>query len=338
MRYKLLGNTGVRVSELALGTANFGTQWGHGATFEESLRILEAYEEAGGNFLDTADVYQFGQSEQYLSKALEGRRDRFLLASKYTYGAQPTPGRLSTGNSRRAMIASVEASLKRLSTDRIDLLWVHNPDGLTPTEEIVRGLDDLSRAGKIIYAGLSNFSAWRLARAATLAELTRALPIAAAQFEYSLVHREPEADVLEVCQALNIAPVTWSPLGGGVLTGKYRKGETGRAEGLGGKVFQAENSEKRTATVDAVLAIASELQVTPDQVGIAWVLSRGTIPLIGPRNLEQCRNNLGATALALSPDQLAALEAASGKGDDDKPATAAGLDLTDTSLPLRPVA
>jgi len=338
MRYKLLGNTGVRVSELALGTANFGTQWGHGATFEESLRILQAYEEAGGNFLDTADIYQFGQSESYLGKALEGRRDQFLLASKFTYGAQPSPGRLTTGNSRRAMIASVEASLKRLNTDRIDLLWVHNPDGLTPTEEIVRGLDDLSRAGKIIYAGLSNFSAWRLARAATIAELTRSLPIAAAQFEYSLVHREPEADLLEVCQALDLAPVTWSPLGGGVLTGKYRKGETGRAEALGGKVFQAENSAKRTAIVDAVLAIAGDLHATPDQVAIAWVLNSGAIPLMGPRNLDQCRNNLGAINLTLCAQHLKALEAASGNDDGRGPASAAALDVSDTVLPIKPVA
>jgi aryl-alcohol dehydrogenase-like predicted oxidoreductase len=338
MRYKLLGNTGVRVSEIALGTANFGTQWGHGASLQESLEILNAYEEAGGNFLDTADIYQFGQSEEYLGKILEGRREAFLLASKFTYGAESTPSRLATGNSRRAMIASVEASLKRLNTDRLDLLWVHNPDGLTPTEEIVRGLDDLCRSGKIIYAGLSNFPAWRLARAATFAELTHAVPIAAAQFEYSLVHREPEADIFEACQALNLATVTWSPLGGGVLTGKYRKGETGRAEAFGGKVFQVENSQKRTAILNAVLEISEELQATPDQIAVAWVLSSGAIPLVGPRTLEQCKTNLQAAGLELSAEHLAILGDASGAGAEGRPAPAAALDLSNTLVPSKPVA
>lgn len=327
MKIRLFGKTGVRVSRIALGTANFGKRWGHGADEAESAAIFNAYADAGGNFIDTADIYQFGQSEEILGTLLAGRRETFFLATKFNYGAGPEPGSLVTGNSRRAMTASVEASLKRLKTDRIDLLWVHNPDELTPTEEIVRGLDDLSRAGKILYAGLSNFTAWRLARAVTMAELTHAVPIAAAQFEYSLVHRQPEDDILPASQALGLAPVTWSPLGGGMLTGKYRKGETGRKEAFGGKVFQAETSQRRQATLDAVLAIAEELHVSPDQVAIAWVAERGGLPIIGPRTIAQLASNLGAATLTLSTDQLVRLDRTSERETESRE-PAAALDLS----------
>ena len=174
MRYTVFGKTGLQVSQLALGTGNFGTGWGHGADARESEAIFNAYTEAGGNFIDTADVYQFGQSEEILAALLAGRRENFVLATKFTRGAAPDADRLVTGNSRKAMMASVEGSLKRLKTDRIDIYWAHYPDGVTPAEEIVRGFEDLARAGKILYAGLSNFPAWRLARTVTLAELGHA--------------------------------------------------------------------------------------------------------------------------------------------------------------------
>lgn len=311
MDYASFGSTGLSVSRLALGAANFGTAWGHGADAETAAAIFNAYAEAGGNFIDTADVYQFGQSEQILGALLAGRRDDFVLATKYTNGAAPGANRLATGNSRKAMIASVEASLSRLNTDRVDVLWTHHPDGVTPIEEILRGFEDLSRAGKILYAGLSNFPAWRLSRAVTLAEVRDTLPIAAAQFEHSLVHRAPEADLFPASQALGLGMVTWSPLGGGMLTGKYRRGEAGRAEGMGGKVFQAEDSEQRTQVLDAVLAIAAELGASADQVAIAWAASHDAVPMIGPRSLTQLTSNLGALALTLSPDQLARLDVVS---------------------------
>ncbi|PVA08472.1 oxidoreductase [Pelagivirga sediminicola] len=307
MDYRIFGNTGLRVSQIALGTGTFGTGWGHGASAEDSATIFNAYAEAGGNFIDTADTYQFGQSEEILGTLLQGKRENFVLATKYTNGAEPNADRLVTGNSRKAMIASLEASLKRLKTERIDILWVHHPDGVTPSEEIVRGLDDLARAGKILYAGLSNFSAWRLARAVTIAELTRAVPIAAAQFEHSLIHREPEADLFPAAQALGLGIVTWSPLGGGVLTGKYRKGETGRAEGMGGRVFQPENTEQRSRILDTVLEIAAELETSPDRVAIAWAGSHGAVPMIGPRTLAQFEGNIGAISLTLSSEILARL-------------------------------
>ena len=215
MKYTVFGKTGLRVSQIALGTGNFGTGWGHGADPDTSKAVFDAYAEAGGNFIDTADIYQFGQSEELLGTLLQGRRENFVLASKFTNGAVPKADRLVTGNSRKALVASLEASLKRLKTDRIDLYWVHHPDGVTPAEEIIRGFEDIARAGKILYTGLSNFPAWRLARTVTLAELTRAVPIAAAQFEHSLVHREPEADLFPASQALGLGVVTWSPLGPG---------------------------------------------------------------------------------------------------------------------------
>jgi len=312
MRYKLFGkHTGLRVSEVVLGTGNFGTRWGHGSEPEEARRVLDTYAEAGGNFLDTADSYQFGQSEEILGDLLGGRRDDFILASKFARSASPQGGLLATGNSRLAMVASVEASLKRLKTDRIDLYWVHYADGVTPIEEIVRGFDDLVRAGKILYAGLSDFPAWRVARAATIAELRGAVPIAGLQVEHSLVERTAEYELLPMAEALGLGVVGWSPLGGGMLTGKYRKGEKGRAEGFGGKVFQAENSDQRSAILDAVIAIADKVGVTPGEIAIAWVAARGVLPIIGPRTLQQLEGNLAATKIRLSAEQVGRLDTVS---------------------------
>ncbi|WP_431702453.1 aldo/keto reductase [Pseudomonas sp. BR20] len=311
MKYLSFGKTGLQVSQVALGTGNFGTGWGHGADQDTSKAIFNAYVEAGGNFIDGADVYQFGQSEELLGTLLEGRRENFVLATKYTKGAQSDANRLVTGNSRKAMVASLEASLKRLRTDRIDLYWAHWPDNVTPAEEIVRGFEDLARAGKILYAGLSNFPAWRLSRAVTLAELTHAVPIAAAQFEHSLVRREPESDLFPASHALGLGIVTWSPLGGGMLTGKYRNGEKGRAEAFGGKVFQPENSEHRTKVLDTVIAVADELGVNPGQVAIAWAGTHGSVPIIGPRSVTQLTDNLGALSVELSAQQISRLDAVS---------------------------
>jgi len=311
MNYVNFGKTGLQVSQFALGTGNFGTGWGHGADADVATAIFNAYAEAGGNFIDGADAYQFGQSEALLGTLLEGRREDFVLATKFTLGAAPNANRLVTGNSRKAMVASAEASLRRLKTDRIDLYWVHHPDGVTPSEEILRGFEDLARAGKILYAGLSNFPAWRVSRAATWAELTHSVPVAAVQFEHSLVHREPEADLFPASQALGLGVVTWSPLGGGMLTGKYRQGEKGRAEGFGGRVFQAENSPQRTQVLDAVIEVAGELGVTPGQVAIAWASTHGAVPIIGPRSVSQLGDYLAAASIQLSATQLAKLDTVS---------------------------
>ena len=312
MRYKVFGrHTGLRVSELVLGAANFGTRWGHGAEPAEARRVFEAYAEAGGNFIDTADTYQAGESEELLGGFLQGRREDFVLATKYTLGANPNGGILATGNSRKVMIASVEASLKRLKTDRVDLYWLHMADGVTPAEEIVRGFDDLVRAGKILHAGLSDFPAWRVARAATIAELRGLAPIAGLQVEHSLVERTTEQDLLPMAQALGIGTVAWSPLGGGMLTGKYRRGEAGRAEAFGGRVFQAENNAQRTAILDSLIALAKDIGATPSQVAIAWVAAKGSLPIIGPRNVAQLEDNLAATKVTLTSEQVAHLDTVS---------------------------
>jgi aryl-alcohol dehydrogenase-like predicted oxidoreductase len=209
------------------------------------------------------------------------------------------------------MRLSVEASLKRLKTDRIDLYWVHFSDGITPTDEIMRGLDDLVRSGKVLYIGLSDFPAWRVARAATIAELRGWARVAGLQFEHSLVERTAEHELMPAGQALGLGMVGWSPLGGGLLSGKYRRGEKGRLEALGGAVFQQENSGQRTAIVDATLAVATELGVTPSEVAVAWVLLKGSLPIIGPRTSEQLSAYLGASKLTLAQHHVERLDDAS---------------------------
>jgi aryl-alcohol dehydrogenase-like predicted oxidoreductase len=309
MRYKLFGkHTGLRVSELILGAGNFGTRWGHGAEPDEARRIFDAYADAGGNFIDAADGYQFGQAEEILGDLLAGRRDDFVLATKFTMGTSPSAGILATGNSRKAMTTSVEASLRRLKTDHIDLYWVHMSDGVTPAEEIMRGFEDLARAGKIRYAGLSDFPAWRVARAVTIAELRGTVPVAGLQVEHSLVERTTEHELLPAGHALGLGIVAWSPLGGGMLTGKYRHGEKGRLEGFAGRVFQPENSARRTAILDTLLTVAAEAGVTPSQAAIAWVAAKGSLPIIGPRTVAQLTDNLAAANLTLTAGQLARLD------------------------------
>lgn len=308
MRYKLFGNhTGLRVSEFALGTGNFGTGWGYGSTQDVAKQIFDGYVEAGGNFIDTSDSYQFGQSESMIGEFVASERDNFVLATKYSHGASATPSLSVVGNSRKSMIQAVEASLRRLKTSRIDLLWVHMSDEMTPIEEIVRGLDDLVRAGKIIYTGFSNFAAWRIASGATIASMRGWTPVAGLQTEYSLVERSAERELLPMARGFGLGTVGWSPLGGGLLTGKYRKGEKGRATGLGA-VIQHENSDQRTAIIDEVLAIAAELETTPSQVGIAWVAAKNVMPIIGPKTLEQFHDNIAATSLVLTNEHVERLD------------------------------
>ncbi|WP_062745435.1 aldo/keto reductase [Erwinia persicina] len=315
MKYTTFGrNTGLRVSELALGTGNFGTGWGYGSEREEAKQVFDSYAEAGGNFIDTADAYQFGQSEQLVGEFIAAERDHFVVATKYTLGASPAGGISRTGNSRKNMIQSVESSLKRLKTDRIDLLWAHFDDQLTPLEEIVRAFDDLVRAGKIQYAGLSNFPAWRVSRADTLAELRGWSRIAGIQVEYSLVQRTAERDMLPMAEALGMAATLWSPLGGGLLTGKYRQSNEGRLTGFGGRLV---HTEQDTTLLDTVIAIAGELQILPLQVAIAWLqhkaarASTSLIPILGSRHQGQLNDTLQALTVRLEAAQVERLDAVS---------------------------
>jgi aryl-alcohol dehydrogenase-like predicted oxidoreductase len=317
MRYKLLGRTGLRVSEVALGTATFGTGWGWGAEREQSQAIFDRFVEAGGNFLDCADGYQGGQSETLLGEFIRGERDRFVITTKYSGGGVSGRWVTTTGNSRKCMLASLEGSLKRLGTDRVDLFWVHFADGMTPTEEILRGFEEVSRAGKALHVGFSDFPAWRIARAATLAELRTWPSIAAIQIEYSLVERTAERELLPMADALGLAATLWAVLGGGLLSGKYRRGnEEGRLTKGGGRIL-TEAGEGERRILDAVESIAAARGATCAQIAIAWTRAKALalrttmIPILGARTPAQLDDNLAALGIALGADEMAQLDSAS---------------------------
>jgi aryl-alcohol dehydrogenase-like predicted oxidoreductase len=317
MRYTIFGRrTGLRVSEFALGTGNFGTGWGYGSELEEARAMFERFARAGGNFIDTADTYQFGQSERLVGEFIGSDRDTFVLATKYTLGSIANGGVSRLGNSRKNMVRSLEDSLGRLNTDRIDLYWAHFPDDLTPIEEILRAFDDLVRAGKILYAGLSNFPAWRVSRAVTLADLHGWAPIVGVQIEHSLAERTADREVLPMAEALGLGAALWSPLGGGFLTGKYRAGGDGRLAGLR-TLVHTESSDQKTAILDEVLGVAKEIGATPSQVAVAWLRHRGAasttalVPIIGPRTVAQLDDYLGALGVSLTDEQAARLTAVS---------------------------
>ena len=223
MRYRLLGKSGLRVSELCLGTMTFGEDWGWGSSKDESRQVLDAFLEAGGNFIDTANVYTNGTSETLLGEFLKGDRDRAVLATKYT-NAMPGTDPNAGGNQRKNMMRSVEASLKRLQTDYIDLYWLHIWDKMTPIEEVMRAFDDLVRQGKILHAGVSDMAAWAVARANTLAELRGWTPFVGLQIEYSLIERTVERELLPMAEALGLGVTAWSPLAGGRPHGQVRRG------------------------------------------------------------------------------------------------------------------
>ncbi|HVJ41628.1 MAG TPA: aldo/keto reductase [Dongiaceae bacterium] len=310
LRYKLFGRqTGLRVSEFALGAGNFGTGWGHGAEPDEARRMFDRFTGTGGNFIDCSDGYQFGQAETLLGDFIGGDRDNFVVATKYTLGGALNLGVSRTGNSRKNMVHSVEESLKRLRSDRIDLYWVHMPDQMTPIEEIMRGLDDLVASGKVLYIGLSDFPAWRVARGATIAELRGWAPLVGLQLEYSLVERTPDRELLPLAEAFGFGTTLWSPLGGGFLSGKYRLGEEGRQQKLG-VLVHGETDTQKTAVLDTVLAIAKEVGATPSQIAVAWLRAKAAtsrtalIPILGPRTKAQLDDVLGALNVALSAEQL----------------------------------
>lgn len=318
MHYKVFGRkTGLRVSELALGAGNFGTGWGHGAERDEAKRIFDGYLEAGGNFIDTANGYQAGQSEVMLSEFIAAERDRLVIATKYTLGTTPSASISHTGNNRKNMVRAVEESLTRLKTDHLDLFWAHMSDGVTPMEEILRGFDDLVRAGKIHYAGLSNFPAWRIARADVLAEVRGFSPIAAIQVEYSLAERTAEREQLPMAEALGLAATLWSPLGGGFLTGKYRSNDGDNRASKLGMLIHAEKGARETAILDTLLAVAAELEASATHVAIAWLRAKAQrsstalIPILGSRTREQLDATLGALNVQLSAHQLSRLDGAS---------------------------
>jgi len=320
MKYKIFGRkTGLRVSEIALGAANFGKGWGHGADQDTARKIFERFIEAGGNFIDTADAYQFGESEEMLAGFIAERRDQLVLASKFTFGAAKERKVATTGNSRKNIMRSVEGSLKRLKTDRLDLYWAHFYDGQTPLEEIVRAFDDLVREGKILYAGLSNFPAWRIANASLLADLRGWTPIAGIQIEYSLIERHADQELLPMAESLGLGIAFWSPLAGGLLTGKYRAQENdpnSRKQALQA-VIHSEDTNRETLILDTVEAVAEELSVKPLDVALAWLrqksesFSTESVTIIGPRTAGQLEGYLSALEVEVSKEQFERLDEAS---------------------------
>jgi aryl-alcohol dehydrogenase-like predicted oxidoreductase len=304
MKYRLLGKSGLRVSEICLGTMTFGTEWGWGADKHESKKIFDAYANAGGNFLDTANRYTEGTSERFLGEFIASDRDHFVVATKYTLKDRDGDPNFA-GNHRKNMIRSINESLKRLNTDYIDLFWVHMWDYTTPVEEVMRGLDDLITQGKVHYIGISDTPAWVISRANMLAELRGWSQFVALQIEYSLLQRGAERDLLPMAQTLDMAVTPWGVLGGGALTGKYLRGETGRVP-----ENSARRSDRSTDIVREVVEIAQVLGVTPSQVAINWIRQRvaNVMPIIGSRRVEQLQFSLGSLDLTIPAEMMTRLD------------------------------
>ncbi|MEM6262043.1 MAG: aldo/keto reductase [Bacteroidota bacterium] len=301
MNYLLFGNSGLRVSELCLGTMTFGTEWGWGADKTTSRQIFDAFVAAGGNFLDTANRYTEGTSEKMLGTFIHDDRDRYVVATKYTLHDRLNEVNHS-GNHRKNMMRSVEGSLKRLNTDYIDLLWLHAWDFTTPIEEVMRGLDDLVSSGKVHYIGISDTPAWIVARANTLAELRGWSKFVGLQIEYSLIQRTPERDLMPMAHHLGLKVTPWAPLAGGALTGKYLD----TAENPGRvKPESIRRNERSNRIAREVVTVAKEMGCSPAQVAINWTRQQedSPIPIVGARKLSQIQDSLGCLDHPI-PDEL----------------------------------
>lgn len=304
MNYKLFGRSGLRVSEICLGTMTFGPDWGWGADYENSKAIFEAYTAAGGNFIDTANRYTEGQSERFLGDFIRHDRDHFVLATKYTlFDKRDDPN--YSGNHRKNLLRSVEGSLRRLNTDFIDLLWLHAWDFTTPIEEVMRGLDDLVSTGKVHYIGISDTPAWVVAQANTLAALRGWTAFCGLQIEYSLLQRSAERELIPMARAFGMTVTPWAPLAGGALTGKYLRRELGRI---------APDSERRNEPSNRITQgladLASELGYNPAQVALNWIRQKGSemIPIVGARRVDQLEDCLGCLDFELPSEAMSTLD------------------------------
>jgi aryl-alcohol dehydrogenase-like predicted oxidoreductase len=304
VRYRLLGNSGLRVSELALGAMTFGQEtWGVGK--EESRRVYDGFREAGGNFIDTANIYSGGQSESFLGEFVREERERVVIATKYT-GATRRRDINASGNSRKNMTESLHASLRRLDTDYVDLYWVHARDFTTPIEEVMRGLDDLVRQGKVLYVGISDTPAWEVARANTLASLRGWTPFVGLQIRYSLLDRAVERELLPMAKALDLGVTPWDTLGSGVLTGKYNRDSSAR----GRATMRGDVGDQALEVAAEVVRVADKIGRTPAQVALAGVRQGPgvIVPLVGARTRAQLDDNLGCLELELEPEDKARLD------------------------------
>ncbi len=313
MRYKLLGRSGLRVSEFCLGTMTFGESWGWGADAKESARLLDAFLGHGGNFIDTANIYTSGEAEEILGDDItSGRRNRVVLATKYTDLAPGDEAHINgCGNHRKNMIQTLEQSLMRLKTDRIDILYIHTWDYTTRPDEVMRALDDLIRQGKVLYAGISDAPAWVISRCNEMADRMGWSPFVVNQFEYSLVERGADREIVPMSKALDVAMVAWSPLGGGILTGKYTQAQdSGTSRRMDAAPYKALSS-RNLAIATELDAVAGEAGCTPAQAALKWLMDKRIVPIIGATKIAQLESNLAAADAELSDEHLARLDAVS---------------------------
>lgn len=306
MKYKLLGKTGIRVSELCLGTMTFGTEWGFGSDKEESKRIFDEFVNAGGNFFDTANIYTQGTSEKFLGEFAKSERDNLVIASKYSLTEQ---NRINVGgNHRKNMVESINASLKRLNTDYIDLYYVHAWDFTVAPEELMRNLEYLLSSGKILSIGISDTPAWVTAQCNTIAKMRGWTPFSAYQIEYCLSERTADREILPLCENDNITLCGFGPLGAGLLTGKYliESDEPKRMD----KSRSHRLSDKNLLLSQKLVDISKEIGKTPSQIAIRWTMQKfkNSSPIFGARTLAQCKDNLGALSFELSENQMTALD------------------------------
>ncbi|HEY2984414.1 MAG TPA: aldo/keto reductase [Jatrophihabitantaceae bacterium] len=339
MEYRMLGSSGAVVSTLALGTMTFGTETDEVGAHAQ----LDQYLDAGGNLIDTADVYSAGVSEQIIGRWLASRtgaRDEIVLATKGRFAMGRGPNDL--GLSRRHLGAALDASLRRLGVDEIDLYQIHAFDPLTPLDETLRFLDDAVRAGKVRYVGLSNFTGWQLQKAVDIAEFRGLSRPVTLQPQYNMLVREIEWEIVPAAQSAGLGLLPWSPLGGGWLTGKYRReqrpsGATrlGENPDRGVEAYDRRSRVERTwDVVDAVRAVSAEHGVSMAQIALAWLVDRPTVTsvILGARTLEQLDDNLGAAELHLDAGETERLDAASDPAAADYPYGGPGVEQRGRSI------
>jgi aryl-alcohol dehydrogenase-like predicted oxidoreductase len=313
LRYKLLGKSGLRVSELCLGTMTFGEDWGWGASQVESGKIFQTFVDKGGNFIDTSINYTNGISENFVGDLVHGDRDRFVIATKYSLTTRKTDPNAG-GNNRKNMIQSLEESLKHLKTDYVDLYYLHMWDYTTPIEEVMRSLDDIVKSGRVRYIGVSDTPAWVVARANTLAESRGWTPLISLQIPYSLVDRDPERELLPMARGLGLGVCAWAPLAEGLLTGKYTS-KAAKMTGSGGRLHRPDwgISEKGKPIAEHVDKLAEEIGHTPAQVALNWLRQQDgvVIPIVGATKPQQMAENLECLDFRLTEDQMKQLDDAS---------------------------
>jgi aryl-alcohol dehydrogenase-like predicted oxidoreductase len=310
--YVTLGRSGLRVSPFCLGAMTFGEDHGWGSSVETSNTILDRFLAAGGNFIDTANAYTNGHSEKIIGDHIgrtPSKRDRVVIATKFfgnLFAEDPNGG----GAGAKSLIAATHESLRRLQTDYVDLLWMHAWDRNTPIEETMRALDDLVRAGKVRYIGVSDTPAWKVAQAQLLAHLRGWTPLVALQIEYSLLERTVEGELIPMAQELGLGVTPWSPLKSGVLSGKYTRENVGKVKADRGAWVESSLNERAYSVIDVLQRVAKELGSSPAHVALAWVSSRPSVSstIIGARTLQQLEDNLGALEVKLTPEQLATLD------------------------------